>query len=92
MVGSWGPAAAGGKPRTQTDLRNTAVELRGKNLPVILYRVASKGVLKSEEKKAQTLSSSVHASVGGTRGLAAAKDRGLDPGRHAGPGEFCAAQ
>jgi hypothetical protein len=45
---------------------NTAIELRGKNLPVILYRVASKGVLKSDEKKAQTLSSSVHASVGGT--------------------------
>jgi len=66
MVGSWGPAAAGGKPRTQTDLRNTAVELRGKNLPVILYRVASKSVLKSDEKKAQTLSSSVHSSVGGT--------------------------
>jgi hypothetical protein len=45
---------------------NTAVELRGKNLPVILYRVTSKGTLQSDEKKKQTLSSSVHASVGGT--------------------------
>ncbi|MBW0001761.1 MAG: hypothetical protein JO015_21905 [Verrucomicrobia bacterium] len=45
---------------------NTAIELKEKNLPVILYRVSSKGTLTSEEKKKQTLSSSVHASVGGT--------------------------
>jgi hypothetical protein len=44
---------------------NTAIELRGKNLPVILYRHDSKSKLKSEEKK-QTVSSSVHAFVGNT--------------------------
>jgi len=91
MVGSWGPAAAGGKPRTQTDLRPTAVELRGKNLPVILYRVASKSVLKSDEKKEQpSRVRSIPAWAG--PGLAAAKDCGLYPGRDAGPGEFCTAQ
>ncbi|KPF45398.1 hypothetical protein IP87_04720 [beta proteobacterium AAP121] len=45
---------------------NTAVELRSLALPVILYRVDTKGTLTSEEKKKQTLSSSVHASVGRT--------------------------
>lgn len=45
---------------------NTAVELKRKQLPVILYRVDSKSLLTSQEKKAQTLSSSVHAAVGGT--------------------------
>lgn len=45
---------------------NTAVELKSKGLPVILYRVDSKGSLTSDEKKQQTLSSSVHASVGST--------------------------
>jgi hypothetical protein len=45
---------------------NTAVELKRKQLPVILYRVDSKGQLTSQEKKAQTLSSSVHAAVGDT--------------------------
>lgn len=43
---------------------NTAVELKSKGLPVILYRVASKGTLERLEKQQQTLSSSVHASVG----------------------------
>lgn len=45
---------------------NTAIELKGKSLPVILYRVTSKGTLNKSEKNTQTLSSSVHASVGGT--------------------------
>ena len=45
---------------------NTAVELKSKGLPVILYRVDSKSWLTSPEKNAQTLSSSVHASVGST--------------------------
>jgi len=43
---------------------NTAIELKSKALPVILYRVASKGTLTKLEKQQQTLSSSVHASVG----------------------------
>jgi hypothetical protein len=45
---------------------NTAIELKSKGLPVILYRVDSKGSLTGKEKNEQTLSSSVHASVGST--------------------------